>query len=145
MNLSSNNQLIPKSDCPLSCPTFTVSQADRVGGPTLPENLDPFKGLTQRLDSSCMMTYNASLIMTYNGGLMKTQMMQFRVNDEEKALIEKCAKKAGMTVSEYIRACMLMEMVIDGELQALRIIGRTIGMKAMDALSRRLKVTPALD
>ena len=33
---------------------------------------------------------------------MKTQMMQFRVNDEEKALIEKCAKKAGMTVSEYI-------------------------------------------
>lgn len=27
---------------------------------------------------------------------MKTQMMQFRVNDEEKALIEKCAKKAGI-------------------------------------------------
>jgi antitoxin component of RelBE/YafQ-DinJ toxin-antitoxin module len=49
---------------------------------------------------------------------MKTQMMQFRVNDEEKALIEKCAKKAGMTVSEYIRACMLMEMVIDGEVAA---------------------------
>ena len=44
---------------------------------------------------------------------MKTQMMQFRVNDEEKELIEKCAKKAGMTVSEYIRACMLMEMVVD--------------------------------
>jgi len=76
---------------------------------------------------------------------MKTQMMQFRVNDEEKALIEKCAKKAGMTVSEYIRACMLMEMVVDGELQALRIVGRTIGMKAMDALSRRLKATPTTD
>ena len=42
---------------------------------------------------------------------MKTQMMQFRVNDEERALIEKCAKKAGMTVAEYIRACMHMEMV----------------------------------
>lgn len=26
---------------------------------------------------------------------MKTTMMQFRVNDEEKALIEKCAKKEG--------------------------------------------------
>lgn len=76
---------------------------------------------------------------------MKTQMMQFRVNEEEKALIEKCAKKAGMTVSEYIRACMLMEMVVDGELQALKIIGRTIGMKAMDALSRRLKANPILD
>jgi len=70
---------------------------------------------------------------------MKTTMMQFRVNDEEKGLIEKCAKKEGMTVSEYIRASMLMSMVMDGEVQALKIIGRTIGMKAMDALSRRLK------
>ena len=58
---------------------------------------------------------------------MKTQMMQFRVNDEEKALIEKCAKKAGMTVSEYIRACMLMEMVIDGEMQALKIMVGPLG------------------
>ena len=76
---------------------------------------------------------------------MKTTMMQFRVAEDEKTLIEKCAKKAGMTVSEYIRACMLMEMVVDGELQALKIIGRTIGMKAMDALSRRLKATPSVD
>ncbi len=43
---------------------------------------------------------------------MKAQMMQFRVNDEEKVLLVKCAKKAGMTVSEYIRACMLMGMVV---------------------------------
>jgi len=53
---------------------------------------------------------------------MKTQLLQFRVNDEEKALIEKCAKKEGMTVSEYVRASMLMSMVMDGELQALKII-----------------------
>jgi Family of unknown function (DUF6290) len=76
---------------------------------------------------------------------MKTTMMQFRVNDEEKALIEKCAKKECMTVSEYIRASMLMSMVMDGEVQALKIIGRTIGMKAMDALSRRLKANPMAD
>ena len=76
---------------------------------------------------------------------MKTQMMQFRVNDEEKALIEKCAGKSDMTVSEYIRASMLMRMVVDGEMQALRIVGRTIGMKAMDALGRRLKAKPVLD
>jgi uncharacterized protein (DUF1778 family) len=76
---------------------------------------------------------------------MKTTMMQFRVNDEEKALIEKCAKKEGMTVSEYIRASMLMSMVMDGEVQALKIIGRAIGMKAMDALSRRLKANPTAE
>jgi hypothetical protein len=29
--------------------------------------------------------------------------------------------------------------------QALKIIGRTIGMKAMDALSRRLKSAPTTD
>jgi uncharacterized protein (DUF1778 family) len=72
---------------------------------------------------------------------MKTQMMQFRVNDEEKALIEKCAKKEGMTVSEYIRASMLMSMVMDGEMQALKVIGRTIGLKAMDSLNRRLRTS----
>jgi len=76
---------------------------------------------------------------------MKTTMMQFRVNEEEKALIEKCAKKEDMTVSEYIRASMLMSMVMDGEVQALKIIGRTIGMKAMDALSRRLKAHPTAE
>ena len=76
---------------------------------------------------------------------MKTQMMQFRVTDEEKDLIEKCAKKSRMTVSEYIRASMLMEMVVDGEMNALKIIGRTIGMKAMDALSRRLKASSTTD
>ena len=31
---------------------------------------------------------------------MKTQMMQFRVNEEEKKLIEKCAKDAGMEVAD---------------------------------------------
>ena len=97
------------------------------------------------LDTSCMVTYSWSFTLTYIGGVMKTQMMQFRVTDEEKDLVEKCAKKARMTVSEYIRACMLMEMVVDGEMQALKIIGRTIGMKAMDALSRRLKANPTLD
>ena len=76
---------------------------------------------------------------------MKTQMMQFRVNDQEKALIEKCAANADMTVSEYIRASMLMQMVVDGEMHALKIVGRTIGIKAMDALSRRLKAKPILD
>ena len=70
---------------------------------------------------------------------MKTQMMQFRVNDEEKALIEKCARKAGMTVSEYIRACMLMEMIIDGEPTALKIVGRALGQKALDVLTQRVR------
>jgi len=72
---------------------------------------------------------------------MKTQIMQFRVNEEKKALIEKCAKKEGPAVSEYIQASMLMSMVMDGERQALEIIGRTIGLKAMDSLSKRPRMS----
>ena len=67
------------------------------------------------------------------------------MNDEEKALIEKCAKKGGIDRIEYIRACMLMEMVIDGEVGALRIIGRTIAMKAMDAMKKRLARNPVTE
>jgi uncharacterized protein (DUF1778 family) len=33
---------------------------------------------------------------------MKTQMLQFRVTDEEKGLIAKCAKQSGITASDYI-------------------------------------------
>ena len=36
---------------------------------------------------------------------------------------------------------MLMEMMIDGEVQAMKIIGLALGVKAMDALRRRLKAT----
>lgn len=67
---------------------------------------------------------------------MRTQMLQFRVTDEEKTLIEKCAKKEGMTVAEYIRVCMIMEMAMTGEAEAIKIIGRSIRDKAKEALKR---------
>ena len=69
---------------------------------------------------------------------MKTLMMQFRVTEEEKALIAKCAEKADLTVSQYIRSCMLMEMMMDGELEAVKIIGRALGEKAREALRKHL-------
>src|SRR6267143_5538794 len=67
----------------------------------------PFVSYLKGLDTSCIVTDSTSLTLTYTGGPMKTQMMQFRVTDKEKDLIEKCAEKARMTVSEYIRACDL--------------------------------------
>ncbi len=75
---------------------------------------------------------------------MKTTMMQFRCTDEEKALIEKCAKKIDTDVTTYIRMSLLISMVMDGEVQALKIIGKRLGMKAMDALTRQLKNNPTL-
>jgi hypothetical protein len=67
----------------------------------------------------------------------KSELMQFKVTPEERALIEKCAKKQDMSVSEYVRACLLMEMVLDGEVQAIKIVATTIGRKAVKALQKR--------
>ena len=69
---------------------------------------------------------------------MKTLMMQFRVSEQEKALIEKCATKSNMTVSEYIRACMLMEMMMDGETEAVKIIGKALGQKVREVARKHL-------
>jgi hypothetical protein len=69
----------------------------------------------------------------------KTEVMQFRVSPREKVLIEKCAKKEGMTVSDYVRSCMLMEMIIDGEGEALKIVMATLGRKGIEGMKRKLK------
>lgn len=67
----------------------------------------------------------------------RTELMQFKVTPEERELITRCAKRQKMTVSDYVRACLLMEMVLDGELQALKIVATTIGQKAVKALHKR--------
>lgn len=67
----------------------------------------------------------------------KSELMQFKVFPEERTLIEHCARKQKMTVSEYIRASLLMEMVLDGEVGAMKIVAGTIGRKAVKALQKR--------
>ncbi len=74
----------------------------------------------------------------------KTELMQFKVTPQERTPIEKCDKKQGMTVSEYVRACLLMEMVLDGEMQALKIVATTIGRKAVKALHKRAEQLEAI-
>jgi hypothetical protein len=74
----------------------------------------------------------------------KSELMQFKVTPQERVLIEKCAKKQDMSVSEYVRACLLMEMVLDGELQAIKIVATTIGRKAVKALQKRAQQLEAI-
>jgi hypothetical protein len=49
-----------------------------------------------------------------------------------------------MSVSEYVRACLLMEMVLDGEMQAIKIVASTIGRKAVKALQKRAQQLEAI-
>lgn len=76
--------------------------------------------------------------------VVKSELLQFKVTPEERALIEKCAKKQDMTVSEYVRASLLMEMVLDGEVAALRIVAASVGRQAVKALQKRAAKLAAL-
>ena len=44
----------------------------------------------------------------FYAGQARSEVLQCRVTTKEKALIEKNARKSGLTVSEYVRACILM-------------------------------------
>lgn len=70
-------------------------------------------------------------------GNAKTELMQFKVTPHEREVIEKRAKKEKMTVSEFVRAALLMEMVLLGDIQALKIVATTIGRQAVKALYKR--------
>ena len=41
----------------------------------------------------------------------KTETLQFKVTDQERKLIERCAQDEGTTVSKYVRGAVLMSMV----------------------------------
>jgi putative IMPACT (imprinted ancient) family translation regulator len=69
----------------------------------------------------------------------KTENLVFRVTHQEKALLEKCAKKYDISVSRYIRNSMLMEMMLDGEMEAFKILVKLMGSKAVEAFKRKLQ------
>lgn len=70
-------------------------------------------------------------------GPIRNELMQFKVTPQEKKLIEKTAEKQGCTVSEYVRSAILMDMILEGEVGAMKIVVDTIGRKAVQALRKR--------
>ena len=53
---------------------------------------------------------------------MKDVIITFKVSGEEAVMIRKAAKEEGMTVSRYIRACVLRDRGLSGDPVALRIM-----------------------
>lgn len=70
-------------------------------------------------------------------GPSRTELMQFKVTPKERALIEKCADKQGLSVSEYVRAAVIMDMILEGDVGAMKIAVDTIGRKAVQLLNKR--------
>ena len=53
---------------------------------------------------------------------MKDEIITFKVSGEEAVMIRKAAKEEGMSVSRYIRACVLRDRGLSGDPVALRIM-----------------------
>ena len=70
-------------------------------------------------------------------GPSRTELMQFKVTPKERELIEKCADKQGLSVSEYVRAAVIMDMILEGNVGAMKIAVDTIGRKAVLLLNKR--------
>lgn len=68
----------------------------------------------------------------------KSETLQFKVTDQERKLIEKCASEEGTTVSKYVRGAVLMSLVMDGKAEAIKIVAREVGEKAFAAVRQKL-------
>jgi ribosome biogenesis protein Nip4 len=72
-------------------------------------------------------------------GPSRTELMQFKATPYEKKVIEDFVRKRGDTVSEYVRSAVIMDMVLEGEVKAMKIVVDTIGRKAVQLLNKRAK------
>jgi hypothetical protein len=70
-------------------------------------------------------------------GPSRTALMQFKVTPYEKKVIEDFVRKRRDTVSEYVRSAVIMDMVLEGEVKAMKIVVDTIGRKAVQLLTKR--------
>jgi len=68
----------------------------------------------------------------------KTETLQFKVTEQERKLIEKCAEEEGTTVSKYVRGAVLMSLVMDGKAEAIKIVAREVGEKTFGMVRQKL-------
>jgi len=68
----------------------------------------------------------------------KTETLQFKVTEQERKLIERCAQEEGTTVSKYVRGAVLMSMVMDGRTDAIKIVAREVGEKTFAVVRQKL-------
>jgi hypothetical protein len=61
--------------------------------------------------------------------------VNFKVTPAEQKMIERHAKKADMTVSDYVRTTLYLDMVMAGDLEAIRLVGG----KLRDRLAEKLR------
>jgi hypothetical protein len=61
-------------------------------------------------------------------------MVTLKLTEEERALLAKLATKRNMTEADYLRVCMVMDGVMDGDKDAVKIVGG----KLRDVVGKRI-------
>ncbi len=53
--------------------------------------------------------------------MRKEELLAFRVNTQEKKMIERAARRNKMDVSDYVRSCVYFDLVMEGDVEALKL------------------------
>ncbi len=69
---------------------------------------------------------------------MAKGMLFMRISDEERRLLEKHAKAEHKTVSAYLRGCYLADMIMGGDLEAVKIVGGELGRRAREKFFKNM-------
>jgi hypothetical protein len=59
-------------------------------------------------------------------------LMNFEINESERALLKKHAKAEGKSVAKYLRGCYLADMMMAGDVQAAKIFLHDLGRLARE-------------
>jgi hypothetical protein len=62
-------------------------------------------------------------------------MITVKLTDAERALLNKRAKKADMSVADYLRMTMVLEAVMAGDLDAVKILAENVRGKLVRSFS----------
>lgn len=68
----------------------------------------------------------------------KTEVMNFRVTPKEREIIEKHAETEGFTVAQYLRATVLMDMAVSGNVEAMKIVFSVVSEGVKEAVKIKL-------
>ena len=66
---------------------------------------------------------------------MPRVMVSLRLSEAEQALLARRAKKRGQSEADYLRVCMVMDSIIDGDLGAVKILSDSSRMKLAECFS----------
>lgn len=64
---------------------------------------------------------------------MKSEVIPVRWSKREVAIVERRAKAQGLTVSQYVRGAVMLSAVLDGDMDAFKLVGQA----TLAALARK--------